>query len=86
MPALSLLSSPFFTSFVLRHVRAPHRTTIRLENQFWAQFDLLAEKSGKNWRELVEGELATKPDGQGAASWLRVRCLLLTKKEAKHGC
>lgn len=55
------------------------------KKQFWAQFDLLAKKSGRNWRELVERELASKPDGQGAASWLRVRCLLLTKKESKHG-
>lgn len=45
----------------------------------------VGEKSGRNWRELVERELATKPDGQGAASWLRVRCLLLTQKESKHG-
>jgi len=69
----------------LRHVLTDRRTTIRLETQFWKQLDLLAKKSGRNWRELVERELATKPDGQGAASWLRVRCLLLTKKESKHG-
>jgi predicted DNA-binding ribbon-helix-helix protein len=69
----------------LRHVRIPHHSTIRLERQFWAQIDSLAKKKGRTWHELVIRELANKPDGQGAASWLRVRCLLLTKKEAKHG-
>jgi predicted DNA-binding ribbon-helix-helix protein len=85
MSRCSLLSLPPFPSFLLRHIRAPHRTTIRLEKQFWAQLDRLAKKSGRNWRELVEHELASKPDGQGAASWLRVRCLLLTMKGAKNG-
>ena len=56
-----------------------------MEKPFWSQLDLLAEKSGHNSRELVEHELANKPDGQGAASWLRVRCLLLTQKEQEHG-
>ena len=58
---------------------------MRLEKQFWDQIDLLAEKSGRNWRDLVERELENKPIGQGAASWLRVRCLLLTMKEANNG-
>ena len=70
---------------LLRHPQGEKRTTIRLERQFWAQIDLLAKKSGRHWRELVERELTNKPDGQGAASWLRVRCLLLTTKGAKHG-
>ena len=39
-------------------------------------FDLLAEKTGRNWSEWVSTELANKPAGTGAASWLRVRCLI----------
>ena len=60
----------------LRHLRAPHRTTIKLEKQFWVAIDLLAEKTGRTWSEWVATELVGKPVGIGAASWLRVRCLI----------
>ena len=73
------------TTHGLRHIGTTQRTTIRMEWQFWAQIDLLANKAGRHWRELVELELTDKPVGHGAASWLRVRCLLLTKKEVNHG-
>ena len=72
-------------SFGLRHIGTAQRTTIRMEWQFWAQVDLLATKAGRHWRELVEMELADKPVGHGAASWLRIKCLLLTKKDIHHG-
>ncbi len=69
-------SSPSPASPALRHIAAPHRTTIRLERQFWQSIDLLAEKAGRNWSEWVATELTGKPVGIGAASWLRVRCLI----------
>lgn len=72
-------------SFGLRHIGTAQRTTIRMEWQFWAQVDLLATKAGRHWRELLEMELADKPVGHGAASWLRIKCLLLTKKDIHHG-
>ena len=59
-----------------RHIAAPHRTTIRLERAFWQSIDLLAEKTGRTWSDWVATELACKPVGTGAASWLRVRCLI----------
>lgn len=80
MSLVPCLPYPIPTTCGLRHVRLPHRTTIRLERQFWAQFELLANKTGRSWRELVELELATKPAGHGAASWLRIRCLQLTQE------
>lgn len=64
------------TSTSLRHIAVPHRTTIRLEEAFWQSIDLLAEKSGRNWRDWVSSELVRKPTGISAASWLRVRCLI----------
>ena len=60
----------------LRHVSAPHRTTIRLETEFWSAIDRLADKAGRTWSEWVSTELTDKPAGTGAASWLRVRCLI----------
>lgn len=60
----------------LRHLAAPHRTTIRLERAFWLAIDRLAAKTGHTWSEWVATELTGKPDGIGAASWLRVRCLI----------
>lgn len=45
---------------------------------------MLAKKSGRTWRELVEREQARKPEGVGLASWLRVRCMLMTLKD-RHG-
>ena len=69
----------------VRHLHHTHRTTIRLEKQFWAEIDILSKVAGKDWREWVITELRTKPEASGSASWLRVRCLLLTKKGAKHG-
>ena len=36
----------------------------------------LAEKTGHTWSEWVATELVGKPVGIGAASWLRVRCLI----------
>jgi len=60
----------------LRHIAAPHRTTVKLENEFWLAIDRLAEKTGRTWSEWVATELVGKPVGIGAASWLRVRCLI----------
>jgi predicted DNA-binding ribbon-helix-helix protein len=68
----------------LRHLRAPHRTTVRLEKQFWAEIDRHAKTAGRTWQQWAVKELANKPDGTGAASWLRVRCLLMTKKGATN--
>ena len=72
----SSLSSPPCHPPPLLHISASHRTTVRLERVFWMTFDLLAEKTGRNWSEWVSTELANKPAGTGAASWLRVRCLI----------
>ena len=72
------LPSPCFPS--LRHVSAPHRTTIKLEGVFWQAIDRLADKTGRNWSEWVATELVGKPEGIGAASWLRVRCLIHSTK------
>ena len=60
----------------LRHITAPHRTTVKLEGEFWQAIDHLADKTGRNWSEWVATELVGKPVGIGAASWLRVRCLI----------
>jgi len=57
-------------------VSAPHRTTIKLESEFWAAIDLLAAKTDRTWREWVATELTGKPVSIGAASWLRVQCLI----------
>jgi hypothetical protein len=43
---------------------------------FWLAIDRLAEKTGRTWSEWAVTELAGKPAGIGAASWLRVRCLI----------
>ena len=69
-------SLPYPCLPALRHIAAPHRTTIKLEKQFWASIDHLAEKTGRTWSEWVATELTGKPVGIGAASWLRVRCLI----------
>ena len=69
-------SLPYPCLPALRHIAAPHRTTVKLEKQFWAAIDLLAEKTGRTWSEWVATELTGKPVGIGAASWLRVRCLI----------
>jgi len=66
----------------LRHIAAPHRTTIRLECEFWAAIDMLAEKTGRSWSDWVATELGGKPPGTGAASWLRVRCLIQSTQGA----
>jgi len=66
----------------LRHIAAPHRTTVRLESEFWTAIDLLAEKAGRNWSDWVATELGDKPPGTGAASWLRVRCLIQSTQGA----
>ena len=60
---------------MLRHIRKPKVTTIRLEQPFWTAIDKLATAEGVHWRELVEQMLAVKPKKQGAASWLRICCL-----------
>ena len=60
----------------LRHIAAPHRTTVKLESEFWLAIDRLADKTGRTWSEWVATELGGKPVGIGAASWLRVRCLI----------
>jgi predicted DNA-binding ribbon-helix-helix protein len=64
----------------LRHIAAPHQTTIKLESEFWKAIDLLAEKTGRTWSEWVATELVGKPAGTGAASWLRVQCLTQSTK------
>jgi len=51
------------------------RTTVALEPEFWAAVDRL---SADDWRQWVEKELASKPEGVGRASCLRVRILLQT--------
>ena len=66
----------------IKHVKAPHRTTVRLESEFWTAIELLAKKTGQSWREWVATELVNKPPGTGAASWLRVRCLIQSTQEA----
>lgn len=73
-------SSPCLPSLI--HIAAPHRSTVRLECAFWKAIDMLAEKTGRNWSEWVATELADKPVGIGAASWLRVRCLIQSTKGA----
>jgi len=77
MPALCTPCIP-----ALRHFAAPHRTTIRLESEFWAAIDMLAEKTGRSWSDWVATELGSKPPGTGAASWLRVRCLIQSTQGA----
>lgn len=67
---------------MLRHIRKPKVTTIRLEQPFWTAIDTLAATDGIHWRELVEQMLAAKPKGQGAASWLRVCCLSWSARQA----
>jgi len=49
---------------------------------FWQAIDRLAEKTGIAWSEWVATELTGKPEGIGAASWLRVRCLVQSTKGA----
>lgn len=84
MPPPPLPLSPCLPS--LRHISSPHRTTIKLESSFWAVIDLLAEKTGRTWSEWVATELMGKPVDTGAASWLRVRCLIQsTKEHDEHG-
>ena len=56
-----------------------------MEKAFWVEIDRQAKKAGRTWQELAIKTLANKPEGVSAASWLRVRCLLLTVKGAKHG-
>lgn len=74
LPCPSPLSIPFLPALI--PLAAPHRTTIKLESEFWQSIDMLAEKSGRNWSDWVATELGGKPAGTGAASWLRVRCLI----------
>jgi predicted DNA-binding ribbon-helix-helix protein len=69
----------------LRHIRSPKRTTISLETAFWQQIEVLAKQSGLSWRQWAENTLTAKPFGANSTSWLRVRCLLLTMKEANNG-
>ena len=71
-----LLSSLPSSYPYLRHVGAPPRTTIKLEGAFWLAIDRLAERTDRTWNEWVATELTGKPVGIGAASWLRVRCLI----------
>lgn len=75
-------SLPYPCLPALRHIAAPHRTTVKLENEFWQAIDRLAEKTGRNWSEWVATELTGKPVGIGAASWLRVRCLIQSTQGA----
>ena len=63
-----------------RHLKAPHRTTVRLENYFWQQIEVVAKNCGMSWRQWSEKTLTAKPLGTNSASWLRVNCLLSTKE------
>ena len=73
-------SLPYPCLPALRHIAAPHRTTVKLENEFWLAIDRLAEKTGRTWSEWAITTLADKPAGTGAASWLRVQCLTQSTK------
>jgi hypothetical protein len=44
-------SLPYPCLPALRHIAAPHRTTVKLENEFWLAIDRLAEKTGRTWSE-----------------------------------
>jgi len=70
----------------VRHLKAPHRTTVRLENYFWEQIDRVAEKKGLSWRHWAENTLSEKPSGANSASWLRVNCLcnVLAVSQVEH--
>jgi predicted DNA-binding ribbon-helix-helix protein len=71
-------------SCVLRHITTPQiKTTFRLEKQFWAEIDRLASKSGRTWQQWVIKTLASKPEGNTGAQWLRVQCLKQTAKGQK---
>lgn len=63
-----------------RHLKAPNRTTVRLENHFWQQIEVVAQSKGLDWRQWAEMTLSEKPSGANSASWLRVNCLLGTKE------
>jgi predicted DNA-binding ribbon-helix-helix protein len=69
----------------LRHIGTTKKTTISLEAAFWGQIEALAKQKGLGWRQWTENTLAAKPCGANSTSWLRVRCLLLTIKEANNG-
>jgi hypothetical protein len=43
-----------------RHVTAPHRTTFKLETEFWLAIDRLADKPGHSWSEWVATQLTGK--------------------------
>ena len=77
-----LLPYPYLPA--LCHIAAPHRPTVTLYIDFWKAIDRLAEKTGRTWSEWVAPELTSKPVGIGAASWLRVRCLIHQPKEYRH--
>jgi len=67
----------------LKLLSAPHgKTTIKLETEFWAAITVLAEKTGQSWQEWAITTLADKPAGTGAASWLRVQCLIQSTQGA----
>ena len=70
--------SPCFWSS--RHLNAPNRTTVKLENHFWQQIEVVAKSKGLDWRRWAEKTLSEKPSGANSASWLRVNCLLGTKE------
>jgi predicted DNA-binding ribbon-helix-helix protein len=59
-----------------RHLKAPNRTTVRLENHFWQQIEVVAQSKGLDWRQWAEKTISVKPSGVNSASWLRVNCLL----------
>ena len=59
----------------VRHIKAPHRTTVRLENYFWQQIEMVAKNCGMSWRQWAETTLTAKPLGANSASWLRLNCL-----------
>lgn len=83
MRCLPFIPSPPWS--FLRHLRGLRPVTLRLESEFWTAIDDLAHRRGQSWREWVAAELAIKPVYANAASWLRVRCLLQSRKGDAHG-
>lgn len=45
-----------------------HRTTVRLEGEFWGAIDKVAASVGLPWSECAVAMLATSPVKTGAAS------------------
>lgn len=76
--------SPLPSSYLLRHLQTPLKTTIKLEKAFFDAQDFLAAKRGQSWQAWALAALEDKPDGVGMASWLRIKALQqITPKQRK---